>query len=272
MPEALALDQLRISPFRSSRQPLPWPTPTELARASRTGLIEPVTARILPGTQPPEYEILAGLKSWLLAQRLGLSTVPVLIREVSDVVARRWVEAESTTIVRRDPIAEARALQQRVAEGRSIAAAGREFGLSRTDASHRIRLLRLHPEVQARIASGQLAPGTARMLVGLQEAQQCVLAARIQRERLSTRQVEALVRSLKKGQPASLSSSQENRLLAHDPDQIRLESVIAELLGTPVTLRYGPDGQGDLIIHFSNLDIFDHILECLGYADSQDFE
>ena len=157
-----------------------------------------MVARPIPNTYPPCYEILTGLKHWLLAQQFPGTTVPVLVRTVSDAMARRWVEADAAT-TRRDPLAEARALHQRVAQGLSVAAAGREFGLSRTDASHRLRLLRLVPEVREQVVRGELAPGLARALVGLEESQQRAMADHIRRKRLTARQVEALVKAWKTG-------------------------------------------------------------------------
>jgi len=62
-----------------------------------------LVARPIPNTYPPCYEILTGLKHWLLAQRLPGTTMPVLVRTVSDAMARRWVEADAAT-TRRDPL------------------------------------------------------------------------------------------------------------------------------------------------------------------------
>jgi len=266
MTAEIELDRLRISPYRSWLWPLPWPNATELARARTAGLVEPVIARPLPSARPVCYEILTGLKQWLLAQRMPLATMPVVVREVSDAVARRWVEADATT-VNRDPLAEARALRERVAQGLSVAAAGREFGLSRTNASHRLRLLRLTPDVQTMIVAGVLAPGLARALVGLEESTQRALAGRIQRERLTARQVEQLARAYKTGQVTGASSTiHPSQSSARDPDQVRLEQALAERMGTSVVIRYDSMGRGELMIMFDSLEILDGILEKMGYS------
>ena len=174
------------SPRSSAYQPLAAPDASTLARA--VGFVEPVTVRPLPGTTPPRhYEILAGLKHWLLTQRAQLKTVPVQVRElVRDEDARRLVEQDAGKAPH-DPIAEARAIQAEVTRGRSIAAVGRDLGLSRTEASYRLRLLRLAPSVRARVAKGELELGKARALVGLPERVQLDLAQRIAREGLTTR-------------------------------------------------------------------------------------
>lgn len=266
MHQEIDLDRLRISPFWPRERPLPWPTPGALARARETGLIEPVIARPLPGPPPVDGEILWGLKNWLLAQRLGARTVPVLIREVADAVARSWVEAEADDS-KGDPLVIARAIRERVDRGSSVAAAGREFGLSRTDAAHRLRLLRLSPHICEQIAGGALAPGTARALVGLNGGQQRALAARIVREKLTSRQAEALAKQLKSApdKPAPALTASDSVSSPQDPDHVRLEQELTELLGTGVILHYQATGGGQLVINFANLDVFEGILEKIGY-------
>lgn len=263
MREEIELDRLQISSFRPRAWPLPWPTPGEMVRARETGLIEPVVVRALPGAPPVNFEILSGLKNWLLAQRLGTRAVSVSIRDVTDDVARAWVAAEADD-AKRDPIALARAIRQRVDRGSSVAAAGREFGLTRTDAAHRLRLLRLSPDVREQVARGVLAPGTARALVGLDCVKQRALADQILSERLTARQAEALAKSLK-GALGARASSSSAPSSERDPDRARLERALCETLGTAVSVRYDSSGRGQVVIDFDTLDILDGILEKLGY-------
>lgn len=226
--QAVPLDLLHISRWRPPT-PLPWPTPAAVALARAVGFVEPVTVRPLPDTTPPRYEILAGLRHWLLAQRAQLATVPIQVREpVSDADARRLVEQDAGPGLP-DPIAEARAIQAEVGQGRSVAAAGWALGLSRAEASHWLRLLRLAPSVRARVANGELELGKARALVGLPERVQLDLAYRIAREGLTTRQVEALAKAYKPGGgPSQASAGTAPEPLAKDPDRVRLETDLAE--------------------------------------------
>ena len=262
---AVPLDLLHVSALRPA-VPLPWPTPAAVALARAVGFVEPVTVRPLPGTTPPRYEILAGLRHWLLAQRAQRATVSVQVREpVSDADARRLVEQDAGQAPH-DPIAEARAIQAEVTRGRSIAAVGRDRGLSRTEASHRLRLLRLAPSVQARVATGELELGKARALVGLPERAQLDLAQRIAREGLTTRQVEALAKAYKQGgRPPQAEAGLRPAPPAPDPDLARLEADLAEWLGTRVTIDCGADGQGRLIVEFADLEILEGVLERIGY-------
>jgi len=263
--QAVPLDLLHISRWRPPT-PLPWPTPAAVALARAVGFVEPVTVRPLPGATPPRYEILAGLRHWLLAQRAELATVPVHVQDsLSDEDARRLVEQDAGQAPH-DPIAEARAIQAEVTRGRSIAAVGRDRGLSRTEASHRLRLLRLTPSVQARVATGELELGKARALVGLPERVQLDLAHRIAREGLTTRQVEALAKAGKPGgSPSPAGAGAAPEPLAQDPDLARLETDLAEWLGARVTIDYGRDGRGRLIVEFADLEILEGVLERLGY-------
>jgi ParB family chromosome partitioning protein len=262
---AVPLDLLHVSPLRPPT-PLPWPGPQAVALARAAGLVEPVTARPLPGASPPGYEILAGLRHWLLAQRAALSTVPVHVLEgLGDADARRLVALDAAQD-RPDTIAEAEAIRAEVARGRSIAAVGRDMGLSRTEASHRLRLLRLAPTVRAQVAAGALAAGKARALVGLPERAQVELARRIAREGLTTRRVEALAKGRKPGgrHPGGAGETPPAPA-AKDPDLARLEAGLSERLGTRVTVDRGAGGGGRLVIDFADPDILEGVLERLGY-------
>jgi len=264
MTEEIELDRLYMSRFRPTQRPLAWPSPGEVAHARKTGLIEPVIVRPLPGALLPNYEILSGLKRWLLAQRLHLITVPVDIRAVDDETARCWVEADGGETLTENPLTVARAIQRRVADGLKIAAAGREFGLSRTDAAHRLRLLRLAPDVLERVATGKLVPSTARALVGLIPSQQRALAERIQHEGLSTRQVEALAKAWRTAGEHPAHAADIVSSAGDDPDRQRLERALSEQLGTPVVIRWDGSGHSQIVIDCANLDVLEGILERIG--------
>ena len=112
----LELDRLSLSPLRPKR-PLPLPDPDEIRLARELGFVDPVTARPLPGTEPARYEIVSGEKPWLTAQKAGLPTVSVRVRDdFQDADVRRLLgrQAESDSP---DPIREALALRRRVQEG-----------------------------------------------------------------------------------------------------------------------------------------------------------
>lgn len=125
------------------------------------------------------------------------------------------------------------------------------------------------PALQTRIAHGELEPGKARALVGLPAALQLELAQRITREGLNTRQVEALAQTYKqasrKGGGGVCVTPFIQSPSTHDPDLVRLETELSERFGTRVTIAYGSDGQGRLVVEFANLEILEGVLECMGH-------
>ena len=150
-------------------------------------------------------------------------------------------------------------------QGISITRAGAALGYTRTVASHLLRLLRLEPTVQQWIAEGTLSVGQAKVLVGLEPKRQLHLARRIRLERLTVRQVEALMRQIRRDprDPATVAFDADPR----DPDHARFEDRLSEQLGVPVTLEYARARSGRLILAFSHLDVLDGLLERLGDGD-----
>ncbi len=260
----LELDRLSLSSQRP-KQPLPWPTAEEVETVRALGFVDPVTVRSIPDTCPTRYEIVSGEKQWLAAQQAGLSKIAALVRDDLGDEAVRRVQRLPTTGVPLNPIQEARALQQQVRRGVSITRAGGALGYTRTVASHLLRLLRLEPTVQQWIAEGTLSVGQAKVLVGLEPKCQIHLARHIRLERLTVRQVEALMRQIRRD-PHDLATVAFDAD-ARDPDQVRFEGRLSEQLGVPVTLEYARAGTGRLILAFGNLDVLDGLLERLGYRD-----
>ena len=263
----LELDRLSLRAQRP-KQSLPWPTAEEIETVRMLGFVDPVTVRSIPGTHPTHYEILSGEKQWLTAQKAGLSRIAVLVRDSLDDHAVQRMQSLSTESVPLNPIQEAQRLQQRVQQGITVTDAGAALGYSRTAASHLLRLLRLESLVQQWIAEGTLSVGQAKVLVGLEPKRQLHLAHRIRHERLTVRQVEALMRQIRRDprDPATIPFDADPR----GPDHRWFEARLSEQLGVPVTVEYGRDGAGRLILAFSDLEILDGLLERLGYCDDAD--
>lgn len=257
----LELDRLCLSPLRPNH-PLPWPSAEDIETARAAGWVEAVTVRTLAHTQPTRYEIVAGEHHWLTAQKAGLATIEARVRDdLDDAGAHRLLNRAGRAVGH--PLQAAHALQARVRQGMSIARAGATLGYTRTVASHLLRLLRLEPGVQQGLAEGWLAVGQAKVLVGLSPAQQREAARRVRWEKLTARQVEALARRLRQGE----STEPESETAVHDDDHARLEKRLAEQLGVPVQLEYGPTGSGRLLLRFADLAVLEGLLERLGYRD-----
>jgi ParB family chromosome partitioning protein len=165
----------------------------ELAASIRTqGLIQPI---IVSKTKQSGYTIVAGERRWRAAQRAGLSTVPVVVREVRD--DRELLELALVENLQRadlNPIEEAeayRALQQSF--GLTQEEIAERVGKTRPAVANTLRLLRLPDSVQDYLRSGELSEGQARPLLALDdEGEVQKLALRAVREGLSARRMEEL--------------------------------------------------------------------------------
>jgi len=267
----LELYRLQLSPYRQQR-PLPWPSAEEIELIRELRFVEPITARPLPLTDPPQYEIVSGEKHWLAAQKAGLASIPVIVLNAMDEARARRLQALQAAAVRCDPIQEARALQRQVQRGASITHVGSATGRSRPMASHLLRLLRLEPAVQQLITAGGLSVGHAKVLVGLVPAVQLELVNQIRTRQLTVRQTEALVRQIRQSQryPAAPVSARSTTPRAKNANVERLETELSALIGSPVSLDYSEKGSGHLTIAFSDLEVLDGLLGRLGYRRDTD--
>ena len=245
-------------------QPLSVISPSSVATARETGTVQPLIARPMDGAAGGRHEILMGERQWLVAQRAGLETVPVWIRDdLDEEEVTVMLAGESVADSRPNPITEARTIRAMIqAEGLSIAGAARRLGRTRTDVSHQLRLLRLPPAVQQMVANGRLSAGQVRPLITLNRRTQLALAQEIATLGLSARAVEERIRQQRGTNSQSRDSAADPHL---DPNLRHLEGQLANLVGCPVHLRYDISGRGRLSIDFSDLDVMDGVLERLGY-------
>ena len=196
-PQVAEVDLDRLTPNRAQpRTVLDEARLEELSRSIRgSGVIQPIVVRPLAGDR---LEIVAGERRWRAAQMAGLPRVPIVVRDVPD---DRLLEVALIENLQREdlnPIEEGEAYRRLVDERgmtqEEIAAA---VGKDRATVANYARLLLLPPEVQADVASGALAMGHARALLGLAEADAQRRAAReVVAAGLSVRETEALVKKI----------------------------------------------------------------------------
>src|SRR5690606_29155248 len=201
------------------------------------------------------YEIVAGERRWRASQQAGLERIPAMVRELSDEAAIAMALIENIQREDLNPIEEAIALQRLQQEfqltQQQVADA---VGKSRVTVTNLLRLISLPDEVKTLLAHGDLEMGHARALLGLPLERQVEGARHVVARGLTVRQTEALVRQwlsqkTEAGQPAK-----------SDPDIARLEQKLAERLGSPVQIRHGAKGKGQLVIRYSSLEELQGVL------------
>lgn len=155
------------------------------------GLLQPIVVREVDGG----YELIAGERRLRASREAGLEAIPAIIRATEDEDLLRDALLENLHRANLNPLEEAAAYQQLLSDfGCTQDELARRIGRSRPQVSNTLRLLRLPPEVQLRVAAGVLSAGHARALLSLDDSEAMThLAGRIVAEGLSVRAVEELI-------------------------------------------------------------------------------
>ncbi len=227
---------------------------SELANSIRkNGIIQPIAVREDEG-DPGRYEIVAGERRWLAAQKAGLHEVPINILDLDD---SETLEVAIVENIQRDDL-------NVIEEAKGYKRLSDEFGYdhekiakfmskSRSHISNTLRLLTLPEDVVALIEEGSLTAGQARPLIGLSNATN--IAEEIVAKNLSARSVEVLVRS-KKG-------PQRSGQIKIDANILNEEKRIQESLGLNIKIENKKNNSGKITILYKNLEQFELVSNLL---------
>jgi ParB family transcriptional regulator, chromosome partitioning protein len=256
-----------ISPNpRQPREVFDEESMAELVESIReVGLLQPVVVRALPGGR---FELVMGERRWRAAGQAGLSAIPAIVRDTRDDAMLRDALLENLHRSNLNPLEEAAAYQQLLDDfGCTQDELASRIRRSRPQISNTLRLLKLPPAVQRRVAAGVLSAGHARALLGLPDAAaQERLAQRIVAEGLSVRSVEEIV--------AVGADTEPSRRLppAARPVAPRLADIAAALserLDTRVRVDLGRR-KGKITIEFASIDDLDRIVTSLTASTTAD--
>ena len=223
------------------------------------GVVQPVLVRRKGG----RYELIAGERRWRAAQRAGLGTIPVIVKEVAD---SDLLEIALTENVQREdlnPIEEAQAYQKLIERvGLTQEALASRFGRDRSYITNYLRLLRLPDDLQRLVEDGRLSTGHARTVLGLPHIdQQRRVARHVLEKGLSVRATEALV---KKHLDETPGSTRRSTTHTADPNIRAAENKLRRAFGTQVRILQGSlNGPGRIEIAFFNDMDLDRIYSIL---------
>lgn len=227
------------------------------------GVMQPVVVRPAAGDQ---YELIAGERRWRAAQLAGLSTIPVVVRSISDQTSAEWALIEN--MQRRDLNSIDRAkgltrLRDEFAMTQSQIAAS--VGLDRSTVSNLIRLLELEPELIELVRSDRLSMGHARALLSLPSGAERVRAGeQAAAENWSVRRLETLGNQRSNPEVAPVT---DHAAAARAANVRHLESAISEQLGTRVRIATRAGGKkGTIAIEFFDGEHFEGLLSRLGVS------
>lgn len=227
----------------------------ELADSIRAqGVVQPIVVRPIAENQ---FELIAGERRWRAAQMAGIDAIPAVVRDVADEDSVAMALIENIQREDLNPLEEATALRRLIDDFEMThQAAADAVGRSRTAVSNLLRLLELMQEVKDMIDMRLIEMGHARALLSLDDDLQIQAAREVVRKRLSVRDTENLVRSLKQ-------SKKKKGSRRPDPDILRLQNRLGEILGTRVRIQHLASGKGKLVIAYNNSEEFEGILERL---------
>jgi ParB family chromosome partitioning protein len=243
----------------------------ELADSIREkGILQPILVRPAPGLEG-QFQIVAGERRWRAAQRVGLKTMPVIVRALDDLAVLEIGIIENVQRSDLNAVEEAqgyRALIERF--GRTQDAVAQTVGKSRSHVANVLRLLSLPQEVQDLLASGQLSAGHARAIASTSDP--VSLARKIVSEGLSVRAAEALARKPQDQPRAKGGANTPRKTAVHkDADTRALEADLSEVLGIDVEI-IDADGSGQVRLHYATLEQLDDLCRRLtrtgGHSDA----
>jgi ParB family chromosome partitioning protein len=238
----------------------------ELVHSIReVGLLQPVVVRRL---EADRYELVMGERRWRAAQQAGLERIPAIVRATDDTDMLRDALLENLHRSQLNPLEEAAAYQQLLEDfSCTHEELAERIGRSRPQISNTIRLLKLSPPVQRRVAAGVLSAGHARSLLGVDDAErQDRLAARVVAEGISVRGLEEIV-ATGGGEAAKTPAARRNKPVAPGLDD--LAERLSDRLETRVKVDLGRH-KGKITVEFASLDDLRRIVDIMDPRNRSD--
>jgi ParB family chromosome partitioning protein len=228
-----------------------------VASVKEVGLLQPIVVRPL---EDGRYELVMGERRWRAAEQAGMERVPAIVRDTPDDALLRDALLENLHRAQLNPLEEAAAYEQLLQDfGCTHEELAHRVGRSRPQITNTIRLLKLPPAVQRRVAAGVLSAGHARALLGLDDAEaQDALASRIVAEGISVRGLEELVALGPSPRPPERAA----RSREMSPELALLAERLGDHLETRCTIDQGRR-RGKIVIDYASSADLHRVLEAI---------
>ena len=225
----------------------------ELSNSIRkNGIIQPIAVRPKK-SDSGKYEIIAGERRWLAAQRAGLHEIPVTVLDLSDVESLEVAIVENIQRDDLNPIEEAKGYKRLAEEfNYDHESISKLMSKSRSHISNTLRLLSLPEDVISMLQEGSLTSGQARPLIGILNAS--AIAEEIVSKNYSARRVEFIV----KGKKIDKTGKKK-----YDANIFNMQEKIEKILGMRVSITNKKNNSGKISIEYKDLEQFDFISKLL---------
>ena len=217
------------------------------------GIIQPIVVR-KSNDNISKYEIIAGERRWLAAQKAGLHNVPVVITEADDLKSLEFAIVENVQRHDLNPLEEAQGYKRLINEFNYDQEKVSKFiGKSRSYIANSLRLLTLPESVIKLVETLKLSAGHAKILVGLENAS--FVANKIIEKKLSVRQAENFVKIFK---------TKKNQLKDHkDPNIKELENTIMDKIGLNVVIKNNKNNKGSITFSYKEMSQLNKIIDII---------
>ena len=217
------------------------------------GILQPIIVR-KSNDDKSKFEIIAGERRWLAAQKAGLHTVPVVITEVDDLKSLEFAIVENVQRHDLNPLEEAQGYKRLIDEFNYDQEKVSKFiGKSRSHITNSLRLLTLPLEVIKLIETQKLTAGHAKILVGLENSS--FVANKIIEKKLSVRQAESFVKIFKN------KRQKPNNI--KDANIKDLEITVSNRIGLNVLIKNKRNNSGSIVFEYKDNDQLNKIIEII---------
>ena len=216
------------------------------------GIIQPIIVR--KSDENSKYEIIAGERRWLAAQKAGLHEVPVVVTEADDLKSLEFAIVENVQRNDLNPLEEAQGYQRLINDfSYDQEKVSKFIGKSRSYITNCLRILTLPRDVLDLIETKEISAGHAKILVGLENA--TFVARKIIEKKLSVRQSENFVKIFKKKKNFLAKSS--------DPNIQNLERSITDRIGLNVSIKNNKKNKGTITFVYHDIDQLNKIIDII---------
>ena len=217
------------------------------------GIIQPIIVRKSDDNKT-KYEIIAGERRWLAAQRVGLHEVPVVITIADDLKSLEFAIVENVQRNDLNPLEEAQGYKRLIDEFSYDQEKVSKFvGKSRSHIANSLRLLTLPEDVIRLIETQKMTAGHAKILVGLENAN--FLANKIIEKKFSVREAEKFVKIFK--------SNKKQKLKFKDANISHLENILTSKIGLNVLIKNNKRNKGSITFYYKEIDQLNKIIDII---------
>jgi len=257
-PREVPIDQIDPNPFQTRSRVNEEQLAELAASIAANGVVQPVLLRPMASGR---YQLIAGERRWRASKLAGKTTVPAILRQVSDEQAMEITIVENLQRADLNPMEQARAFERLAREFHMTQEQmAQRTGKDRATVANFLRLLRLPVAVQSRVEKGELSFGHARALLALEHGEEIEKASqKICALSLSVRQTENYVQGLIHPEK---KEKKDKPVVALDPNVRAAQERLQQALGLRVTIE-DHNGRGKVIIEYARLEDFDTLLDQL---------